>query len=99
MPRPSPKRHGVWREISGVRIKSRLEMLAPRSFGFPPDGATDDAIRFSLRFPRFWLRQFILGLILSWSRDECGLPFDHRKSLEERKMEFATRVLVRLGPT
>ena len=32
---PSPKRLCVLRDVSGVRIKSRLEMLAPRSSGLP----------------------------------------------------------------
>jgi hypothetical protein len=53
-------------EVSGVRIEPCLEMLAPRAFGFLPEGATDDTIRFSLRFPRFWLRQFIFH----WRREE-----------------------------
>ena len=32
---PSPKRLCILSEVSGVRIKSRLEMFALRSFGFP----------------------------------------------------------------
>jgi hypothetical protein len=32
---PSPKRLCILGDVSGVRIKSRLEMLAPQSFGFP----------------------------------------------------------------
>jgi hypothetical protein len=37
LPTPSPKRTGVIHDVSGVRIKSRLEMLAPRSIGFPDE--------------------------------------------------------------